>query len=370
MRIAHIISPGGLAGAERVVIHGVEALLELGADLRLFMIQEQRSISSQRRFIDAAQALPLTRILAHRQLDVHLWRALRQQLKDQEIDLIHAHGFKALFYATMSAPADLPIVCTHHGETAHDPLASHYELLARHLYHRAQAIFAVSEPTARQLRAQLPLLGDRIHVIENFLTRPSVSTPHTSRAKDAPLRLLSAGRLSQEKNLLGLLDALERVAPKHPITLDILGDGPQAAQLKERIQALQSAHLQVTLRGFIQDVQPWLTRADALVLPSHREAMPLIAIEALCAGVPVIATRVGSLPAMIEHGRNGLLIPSPAAQDIASTIAHAAASLDTLTLHAQAQAKAWQDKMSPKRWASQTLAYYQDITQAQLKRSA
>lgn len=369
MRIAHIISPGALAGAERIVLHGVQALLDLEADVRLFVIQEHRCVESQRDFLEAARKLPLTRIEAHKQLDLSLWRQLRRQLKDQEIELIHAHGFKALFYATMSAPADMPIVCTHHGETAHDQLASHYELMARHLYHRCQAIFAVSEPTAQQLRAQLPLLGSRIHVVDNFLTRQSAALTPRALKRFSPLRLLWAGRLSQEKNLVGLLDALEGLAPQHAIALEILGDGPQASMLAQRIPTMPK-HLQITHHGFIKDIGPWMAQADALILPSHREAMPLIAIEALCAGVPVIATRVGSLPAMVEHGRNGLLISSPSAQDIATALVSASDTIETLTTHAQSQAQSWRVRMSPARWANQTLAHYQEHTQDQTKWSA
>lgn len=361
MHIVHIIAPGGLNGAERLVLHGVKALMELGVKITLFAIHETRAQAAQLAFFDHARSLgvPVEPLYCEHQLEMGLLLKLRQALKRLPmLDLVHAHGFKALFYATWAVPVTTPLVCTHHGDSSHDQLASGYEALAKGLYTRCKRVFAVSAQTQHTLQRSCPVIAERVVVVDNFLTRDSVNlAPSPPKAPDAPLRLLFVGRLSLEKNLWGLMAALAAQPAHLPVVLDVLGDGPLRALLHQHIQALP-AHIQVNLHGFVHTLEPWLQGADAMILPSLREGMPLVVIEALCAGLPVLATPVGALPSMLRGGEHGILSRSCAASDLAQMIWQARAALPKLRAAALDVAPMWRSRMSASRWAEQTFEHY------------
>lgn len=126
--------------------------------------------------------------------------------------------------------------------------------------------------------------------------------------------LLFVGRLASNKGLKTLLEAFSRIAGDHPdLSLILVGeDGGEAAALRQDIlrRGLES---RVRWVGFVPE-EPLLAsayaEASALVLPSEYEAFGLVLLEALAQGTPVVASRVGGIPGIVEDGRNGLLVPS------------------------------------------------------------
>lgn len=113
------------------------------------------------------------------------------------------------------------------------------------------------------------------------------------------------GRLSREKGIPMMLEAF---AVPPPITLHILGDGPLKNQLQEQILAQELLHIQV--HGFIDSSQrfDWLKNAAFLVFPSEwYENAPFTLIESMALGVPAVASRIGGITEIIEHGKTGLL---------------------------------------------------------------
>ncbi len=87
------------------------------------------------------------------------------------------------------------------------------------------------------------------------------------------------------------------------------GEGPSASDVRARVQALDLS-ARVLLPGFVADVPALLGALDVFVLPSYLEGLGTSVLDAQAAGVPVVATRVGGVPEMIEHGVNGLLVPA------------------------------------------------------------
>ena len=115
------------------------------------------------------------------------------------------------------------------------------------------------------------------------------------------------GRLSSEKGPDLFLDALIPLCQQHPqLDAVMLGDGPERESLLERINA---AGLQnrITLPGYQTDMGLWWRRLDALVISSRTEGTPMILLEAMQAGVPVVAFGVGGIPDVLEERHNGLL---------------------------------------------------------------
>ena len=128
----------------------------------------------------------------------------------------------------------------------------------------------------------------------------------------SPPRLLFVGRLALEKGVFDLLEAVHLANHQGlPLDLTIIGDGPERERL-ERLTARHGLQGQVHFKGYVPAggvLWQWYTQADMFILPSLSEAQGKVLIEAMSAGLPIIATRVGGIPSLIEHEKTGLLAP-------------------------------------------------------------
>lgn len=145
--------------------------------------------------------------------------------------------------------------------------------------------------------------------------RPYDATP-------APLKLLYVGRLSAEKGLPETLEGLAAARRRGvAATLVVAGDGPEEAALKSLAARLGIAEaVQFVGAVFNGDKHRLLESADLLVLPSHHEGLPYALLEGMAAGLPVITTRVGAIPDVVEHGVHGLFVPVRSPRAIARAI--------------------------------------------------
>jgi glycosyltransferase involved in cell wall biosynthesis len=177
--------------------------------------------------------------------------------------------------------------------------------LQRHAYRFAHAIVANSRAAAARLHDE-GIAAERVKVIANGVDldrfRPVL--------RERPVTtVISVANLRREKAHECLLDAAARLAPRHPaLRYTIVGDGPRADELQALAWTLGIAD-RVRFLGHREDVTELLADADVFVLPSRSEAFPNGALEAMAAGLPVVACRVGGLTDLVEHGRTGLLVP-------------------------------------------------------------
>lgn len=219
--------------------------------------------------------------------------------------LLHAHDYKALGLALVAgALARAPVVATFHGDTAHLARVVVYERLARWLARFTSGVAATSEPLAARIRAAAPRTA--VHVIPNGLrVGPAVAPEERLAARQAlgippEARVLAfVGRLSVEK----APEVLLRAARGTGARVLVAGDGP----LRPALEA-EAAGEDVRFLGFVTDVGPVLAAADVLALPSRTEGLPMAVLEAMAAGVPVVASAVGSLPEVLGDGA-GVLVP-------------------------------------------------------------
>ncbi len=177
---------------------------------------------------------------------------------------------------------------------------------------RAEAVVALWRGAAVTWHDLLRVPAERITVIPNAVRAgafraPSAEERHVARealglALDASV-VLCLGALSPEKRV----DlAIRAVASLDGVTLAVVGDGPEKARLAEL--AASSGPGRVRLLGPTDRPQQALAAADVVVVPSGTEGQPAVAIEAGLSGLPVVATRVGGLPEIIDDGQTGLLV--------------------------------------------------------------
>ena len=150
-----------------------------------------------------------------------------------------------------------------------------------------------------------------------------------------------SGRWSEEKNPLGFVEMAQLVDPGLPIRFVMTGTGHMRAAVEQAIAEAGFAAGRFTLLGPVPEIQPVLGSFDLLVLPSILDGRPVVVLEALAMGVPVLASRVGALPEMIEDGHNGWLRDPGNVRGLASCVERAAADRDGLqAMRKQARAYA------------------------------
>jgi N-acetyl-alpha-D-glucosaminyl L-malate synthase BshA len=183
---------------------------------------------------------------------------------------------------------------------------------------------SLRDDTYRHLR-----IRSEIAVIPNFLdcTRYAPNPDPALRARLCPPDrydglLLHVSNLRPVKRLDAVVDIFRRVRKARRVKLVIAGDGPERARVvQQAAEADLTDHLEIL--GEQDDVRGLLSAADVFLLPSAQESFGLAALEAMACELPVVASRVGGLPEVIEHGVTGFLFPP----DDTSSMAQAVMSL-------------------------------------------
>jgi glycosyltransferase involved in cell wall biosynthesis len=240
--------------------------------------------------------------------------------------VLHCHHYSPFVYGALARwwhPAR--IIFTEHGRL-HNQAASSKRLVANTLFGRmASSVCAVSDDLKRHLVAE-GFTPERIRVVYNGIDAgplPDAAAKRDARALigAAPGEAIigAVGRFDPVKDLPTLIRAFGVVRSALPQTrLVLVGDGPERSLL-ERIAADQGLHDRVTFTGYRADVRALLPAFDLYVNSSLFEGVSLTILEAMAAGVPVVATRVGGTPEVIDRS-TGVLVPPADASALASAL--------------------------------------------------
>jgi len=171
---------------------------------------------------------------------------------------------------------------------------------------------------------------EQIHVQHNSIRPEPAVNVEEIRAlkkdlgiKDGERMILTVGRLSKEKAQMDLLRAYKNLSETHreiDARLVIVGDGPEREPLEAATASLGLGE-RVMFAGQVNNVQVYCAAADVLVNSSHSEGSPYVLLEAMAAGLPIVATAVGGVPEMIENNETALLVPAGEPQAMADAIA-------------------------------------------------
>lgn len=234
------------------------------------------------------------------------------QLRVSGIRHIHAH--------MANVAADVARMAARFGEddglswsfTMHGPTeffdVSHYDLVGKAA--DADRVVCISNFCRSQLEATGADLADKSLIVHCGLNIGEYEFALRERQADATFRILCVGRLVPEKGQRRLVEAVGALRESgYDVRLTMVGDGPSRASLEKLIEGLKLGDM-VELAGVVgQDsISSYYQSADVFCLPSSAEGVPVVLMEAMALGVPVISTKIAGIPELIEDGINGRLI--------------------------------------------------------------
>ncbi len=252
------------------------------------------------------------------------WRIAREARR-RDIEVLHSHAW-GVFLETVAAAW---LIGSHVVHTVHGPYLRHGKglgqrsrarlrrLLERIAARRVAGIACVAA-SLREFVTHQMRLPTKVSVIHNGI--PDYVSPSSPPPADGARRLISVGRLASVKAYDVLLRAFAQVSHSRPrLRLTLVGDGPERAGL-ERLAERLCVSTSVDFVGFRDDVPDLLAKHDMFVLSSQHEGISIAILEAMRAGLPVVATRVGGVPDTVIDGVTGVLVPPDDAPSLAQAI--------------------------------------------------
>ena len=253
-------------------------------------------------------------------LDRRCMKRLRRFVRSQKADIVHAHQYTPFFYSLAAGAGRRrpPVLFTEHGRWFPDCPSRKRKVFNRLFLRRGDRVVAVGNSVKRALVDNEGIPEHRIQVIYNGidLTRYDLPSTHRDAVRDSlgltggDFIIIQVARLDALKDHLTAVRAMKVVARTLPhAKLLIVGSGPQEATILAEIER-HGLNDHVRLLGLRHDIPDLLAAADAFLLTSVSEGIPLTLIEAMAAGLPVVSTNVGGVSEVVEDGVTGILAPA------------------------------------------------------------
>jgi glycosyltransferase involved in cell wall biosynthesis len=233
--------------------------------------------------------------------------------KNGKADMLHLHVIwpAAVALLPMLDSLDAPLIISEHW-SGYLPEDGNYKgviqkNISKRIAEKAQHVTVVSQRMADAMKAHG--LGRSFSILPNAVDT-NLFHYKAKEQETAGIKLLHVSMLvDREKNISGLLRVMKELEFHPTISLEIIGDGPEREILEELAKLSGTLNRSVIFRGFCNaaEIATAMQQADALVMFSHYEGMPVTIIEAQCCGLPVIATNVGYIPNMVNDAQGKLV---------------------------------------------------------------
>jgi glycosyltransferase involved in cell wall biosynthesis len=305
MKIVHLETGRHLYGGARQVCGLLDALTEYDHTL---VCRPNSEIAGQ-----VGRHVRVVEMPMYGDLDMRAKARLKRLLSEEQADLLHVHSRAGAdrFGGRAARSLGLRSVLTRRVDNP-EP-----RLWAKLKFRSYDAIAAISTPIEDWLCRDVRMPSNRVTRIASGVDTDKFADRDAARAEllrhfdiyqNQPI-IGAAGQLIERKGHDVLLEALPTVIARHrALKLILFGRGPWADALKAQARRLKITD-HVIFAGFVPQLERFLAGFDLFVHPSRREGLGVVVLEALAAGVPVIAGRAGGLVDSIADGQNGLLVP-------------------------------------------------------------
>jgi len=286
---------------------------------------ENTNRSSHNEFVSTARslAIPVEAVEERGPFDLTVLTKLHRLCEEHKPDIVQTHSVKSHFFVSLLRRRHFRWIAFHHGYTNENFRARIYRQFDKWSLRACDLITTVCEEFAKRM-PPLQIRRGRVFILPNsvktdFICQDNALTIETRQRlniSEGKLVVLSIGRLSPEKGHSFLIDAVSKVlssAPRLKFEVLLAGAGISERKLMEQIKE-QGVGENMKLIGYWSDVRALFSIADVFVLPSLSEGSPNVLLESMAACVPIVATRVGGVPELVEDGQSALLVP-PANSD-------------------------------------------------------
>ncbi len=312
--ILHLIGGGEIGGAEELLLTLMKLLDRDRYRPHLICLCQGPFVELAARHGFTASHIPM----GHR-LDLSTIKPIREYIRQHQIDLVHTHGVRANLVARPAAKKEgIPVVTTLHSVIRYDydrPYKAHLARWLTRLGNKHTDIFiAISRAIEEELLA-MGVPGAKITLIFSGLDRSKFTSSRTPAAIKSELGIepgdkvyTLVGRMHPVKGHEYFLGAAARVLGQGvKAKFLMVGDGIQRPRIEQQIREMGLKE-HVVMPGYYPDIEDIYRITDILCVPSLMEGLGLVVLEAMNFEVPVIATRVGGIPEIIEDGVDGILV--------------------------------------------------------------
>ncbi len=313
LSIVHCLSPATVGGLESVV-----RALAVGHTSRGHLVTLAATVETKNHpFVTALRREGVDTVELH--VSSREFKKARtmiaEVIESRQPHIVHSHGYRPdILDLPVARRFNIPTVSTLHGFTGGDWKLRLYERLQMRSVRNASAAVAVSRNVYDRLRgAKVP--AETLHLIPNAYTSHSVITSTTeTRAHarsilgipDDQFQVAWIGRMSQEK-APDIMIETAGLTHEPGISFSFVGDGPMRPTVEQRTAEL-GLNNRVTMHGVVHNVAQLFPAFDLFVLSSRTEGTPIVVLEAMAAGIPIVATNVGGVPDMLSNNE-ALLVP-------------------------------------------------------------
>ena len=316
-KFAMVITTFSVGGGQKVVLDLLKAMDKTRFDVKLFVhsspVENQFTLEAEKNNI------PIEFVPRDDRVSLGSYKRLSRALRDYDPDVVHVH-LDTLYAPIWALFNKKRVIFTVHSQ-AHRAFNNRFYInLHRYLaLHRDYHITAVSDTIADETEKLLKLSG-KVTTVYN----PVEIKALIERKENETVNFVNVARFSEVKNHRLLLEAFAKAHKlSQSLMLSLAGDGPLLEGCKAYAKEL-GIESRVSFLGNVEDVSSLLKGSDVFVLSSNSEALPISILEAMAHGLPIVSTRVGGVPDIVNE--NGILVPKGDADALCDAILEMARS--------------------------------------------
>ena len=319
IKILYIITSLGLGGAEKLLLSYLKMLDKDKYKFYVCCLREKPDDLLQ----DFAKYGEVINLRIRNSFNPAVVTILIKLLREIKPDIIHTHLFQARFYATVAHFfCNRSILITHKHNNVNLKKHNIFILLEMISIFFNKKIIAISESVKRSLMRYEFVPSKKIIVLHNGIEYQKFKKTANSKiiSIQNPIIIGTVCRLEKQKGIRYLLLAMNSILAKFPSAqLEIIGDGSLLEELKELSKNLGISN-SVNFFGKFTDVIPFYKRMDIFILPSIYEGFGIVLLEAMAAGLPVVASNVDGIKEVVVDAESGILISPKNPEAIASAV--------------------------------------------------
>lgn len=328
MRICHLISSNNFFGAERVVVELSASLARQGIVLFVGLITGNELLVEIFRDAIADLRVPVVPFNGQGSINGKTIKDIGKFLCKNRIDLVHCHGYKSNLYALLAKKIYSPetvLFATNHnwiGATFREKIYQKIDSITLRFYTK---IIAVSENVKTHMESSglgkkdITIIANGINVHDSDFETTISQARELLGLSMEDFVIGNLARFTPEKDQIALVKAISKMQDLPRLKLVLVGDGPDLKGVQDLVVSL-GVEEYVFFTGNRSDARKLFCAFDIFALVSTNEGLPMVLLEAMAAGVAVIATRVGAVLKVAIHGDNALLIPPSQQKELIEAI--------------------------------------------------